>query len=307
MQSTEQVIKSRMNYDIEKIRLAYKQQMKQLQEKLEMIVQNSNSIIAQRDSSIQQLESRIASLEKTNTDNTSFQKQASEINEKMEAVNQDLYQKMDTIQKYYKAINNSLKSIYEKENDACMARSKFQEFIVCRQKANIPGLAPFSQSEQVKVEMALKVWETNLQESKKLAREAKEACLNTLSVVETTLVEFKGNDISETLEQIDIEKNKESSRKNKESIQSIIEQMNQIDLLKINELLLEPSLQHQITAQTVMKIQEKLPLVQKKVFSFELNENIEPSRFVIALMEMCTQFNEQSKASTSGPNKGAYE
>jgi hypothetical protein len=114
------------------------------------------------------------------------------------------------------------------------------------------------------------------------------------------LVEFKGNDISETLEQIDIEKNKESSRKNKESIQSIIQQMNQIDFLKINELLLKPSLQHQITAQTVMKIQEKLPLVQKKVFSFELNENIEPSRFVIALMEMCTQFNEQSKASTSG-------
>ena len=42
-------------------------------------------------------------------------------------------------------------------------------------------------------------------------------------VVETELVEFKGNDIFETLEQIDIEKNKETSRKNKESIQSIIQ------------------------------------------------------------------------------------
>jgi hypothetical protein len=56
MQSTEHVIRSRMNYDIEKIRLAYKQQMKQLQEKLEMTIQNlqiSNSIITQQDSSIQ--------------------------------------------------------------------------------------------------------------------------------------------------------------------------------------------------------------------------------------------------------------
>ena len=147
--------------------------------------------------------------------------------------------------------------------------------------------------------MALKFSETNLQESKKLAREAKDTCLNTMSVVETKLVEFKGYDIFETLEQIDIEKNKESSRKNKESIQSIIQQMNQIDFLKINELLLEPILQHQITAQTVMNIQDKLPLVQRKVFSFELNKNIEPSRFFIALMEMCTQFNEQTKASTS--------
>ena len=193
------------------------------------------------------MQSRITSLKKTKTDNSAFQKQASEINEKLEAIQQDTYQKMDTIQKYYKAINNSLKSIYEKENDACMARSKFQEFIVCRQKANIPGLAPFWQSEQVKDEMALKVWEINLQERKELAREAKEACMNTLSVVETTLVEFKDNDISETLEQIDFEKNKESSRKNKESIQSIIQHMNQIDLLKINELLVKPSLQHQIT------------------------------------------------------------
>ena len=57
-------------------------------------------------------------MEKTNTDNTSFQKQVYEINEKMEAVNQVLYQKMDTIQKYYKAINNYLKSGYEKENYA---------------------------------------------------------------------------------------------------------------------------------------------------------------------------------------------
>jgi hypothetical protein len=207
---------------------------------------------------------------------------------------------VDTIQKYYKAINNSLKSIYEKEKDACVARSKFQEFIIWRQKANIPGLAPFSQYEQVKGEMALKVWETNLEESKKLAREAKEACLNTLSSVETKLVEFEGNDISETLGQIEIEMNKENSRKNKENIQSIIQQMNQIDLLKINELLVKPNLQHQITAQAVKKIQEKLPLVHKKVFAFELNENIEPSRFVVALMEMCTQFNEQRKASTSG-------
>jgi hypothetical protein len=76
-----------------------------------------------------------------------------------------------------------------------VARSKFHEFIIWRQKSNIPGLTPFSQYEQVKGEMALKVWETNLEERKKLAREAKEACLEALSSVETKLVEFEGNDI----------------------------------------------------------------------------------------------------------------
>ena len=89
--------------------------------------------------------------------------------------------------------------------------------------------------------MTLKVWETNLEETKKLAREAKDAFLNTMSAVEMELVEFKGNDISETLKQIGIEKIKESSRKNKESIQSIIQHIKQIDLLKINEMLVKPS------------------------------------------------------------------
>ena len=99
-----------------------------------------------------------------------------------------------------------------------MARSTFQEFIIWRQKSNIPSLAPFSQYEQVKGEMGLKVWETNLEERKKLARDAKEACLETLSSVNKKLIEFEGNNISETLGHIEIEMNQENSRKNKENI-----------------------------------------------------------------------------------------
>ena len=80
-----------------------------------------------------------------------------------------------------------------------MTRSKFQEFIIWRQKANIHGLAPFSHCEQVKGEMALKVWETNMEERKKLSREEKEACLETLSSVNKKLIEFEENNISKAL------------------------------------------------------------------------------------------------------------
>jgi len=113
-----------------------------------------------------------------------FKEQASEINEKLEVAQEDLYQKVDTIQKCYQAINISLKIIYVKEKYACMARSKFREFNIWRQKSNILGLAPFSQYEQVKGEMALNVWETNLEETKKLSKEEKEACMETLSFME---------------------------------------------------------------------------------------------------------------------------
>jgi len=65
--------------------------------------------------------------------------------------------------------------------------------------------------------------------------------------------------------------------------------MIQIDLLKINEWLVNPSSQFHATVKEVNTIQEKLPQIKKKMFAFELNERIEPSRFVVALMDRCTQ------------------
>jgi hypothetical protein len=92
-----------------------------------------------------------------------------------------------------------LKNIYVKEKDACAARSKFQEFIIWRKKSNILGLSPFTHFEQVKGEMALKIWEKNLDQRKTLAREAKEACLEALSSVNKTMIEFEGNNMLDSL------------------------------------------------------------------------------------------------------------
>jgi hypothetical protein len=54
--------------------------------------------------------------------------------------------------------------------------------------------------------MDLNVWETNLEESKRLDRKEKESSLNTLSVVEPEMVEFDGSAIHHTLGQIEIER-----------------------------------------------------------------------------------------------------
>jgi hypothetical protein len=150
----------------------------------------------------------------------------------------------------------------------------------------------------MKGEMVLNVWETNLEEIKKLDREVKEACLNALTAIESELVEFKDDVISDTLGKIKIEKNKDNSMKNKESIHNTIQQVNHIDLQKIDKLLVKTKLQHQFTSQAIKKIQEKLPLVHKRMFALELNENIEPSKFLVAFMEMCDHFNEQKKERT---------
>jgi hypothetical protein len=70
-------------------------------------------------------------------DISTFKKQTSKVNETFKIVQQDLYENIDIIQRHYQVINNSLKNIYEKERESYTTRSKFQEFIVWRQKLNV--------------------------------------------------------------------------------------------------------------------------------------------------------------------------
>jgi hypothetical protein len=301
--TTEQTIRNRMNQDFEQIRASDRQQIKQLQDNLELLHQSSQTnqgLVTQRDELIEQLQARLALTEGTTIDISAFKTQALEINEKLEVAQQDLYLKVDAIQKCYQAVDLSLKDIYVKEKEARSARSKFQEVLILMQKANVPDFPLLSYSEQLRGEMALKVWETNLEEGKKFSREVKEACLEALSSLNKKLIEFEGSNISEALGKIEIEMNQQNSRKNKEETLAAIQGMSQIDLLKINKWLVNPSSQFQATVQEVNKIQEKLPQIQRKLFSFEVNERIEPSRFMVALMDRCTQCIEHGKASIAG-------
>jgi hypothetical protein len=92
--------------------------------------------------------------------------------------------------------------------------------------------------------MALKAWEENMEEGKKLTRDVKEACLEELSSINKKPIEFKGNNISEELGHIEIEMNQQISRKKKENTQEAIQQMRKIDLLKINEWFINPISQY---------------------------------------------------------------
>jgi hypothetical protein len=68
MQQMEMTARNKINFDIEKIRQGFEQQIKQLEDKLELSVQNqhvSNTMLSQRDRLIEQLQSRITLFEST--------------------------------------------------------------------------------------------------------------------------------------------------------------------------------------------------------------------------------------------------
>jgi hypothetical protein len=192
---------------------------------------------------IEQLQAKLALTEGTTIDISGFKTQALEINEKLEAAQQEHYLKVYSIQKCYEVVDLSLKDIYVKEKEAHLARSNFQEVLILMQKANVPDFPLLSYSEQLRGEMALKVWETNVEEGKKFSREVKEACLEALLSLNKKLIEFEGSNISEALGKIEIEMNQQNSRKNKEETLEAIQGMIHIYLLKINKWLVNPSSQ----------------------------------------------------------------
>jgi hypothetical protein len=75
--------------------------------------------------------------------------------------------------------------------------------------------------------------------------------------------------------------------------------MNQVNLHISNHFLVKQSLQCQSTQQDVVKVQKNLPLVSRKTFNFKLNVNTKPPKFVVALLNVHTQYKYQHKTVAS--------
>jgi hypothetical protein len=112
------------------------------------------------------------------------------------------------------------------------------------------------------------------------------------------MAEIDISNIHAFIGQVEIEKRKENLKKNRENMKNDILQVNHVDLQILNDLLVKQSLQHQITQQAAVKIQRNLSVVHEKVFSFELNANIEPPKFVIALLDLHAQYKDQQNPVT---------
>jgi ABC-type phosphate transport system auxiliary subunit len=100
--TTEKTIKRGMNQNFEQIRASDQKKIKQLQDNLELLHQNSQTnqvLVTQRDKLIKQLQPRLTQTENTTIDILAFKSQASKINERMEVSQQELYLKVDVIHK----------------------------------------------------------------------------------------------------------------------------------------------------------------------------------------------------------------
>jgi hypothetical protein len=200
-------------------------------------------LVTQHEELVKKLQAKIELVEGTIVDMAFFQAQALEVHEKLESAQQDIFTKVEAIQNCYRVVDLSHNKIYIKEREAHASRAKFQEAIFIVPKYDVSAAPRLSLSKKTKGDIILKPWESNLAERKRLSREVHEACLEPISSLEKGLLDVEGNNISKSLGNIGLARNQCNSRTRKEEAMTIIQQMNQLDLIQINKWIVSTSMQ----------------------------------------------------------------
>jgi hypothetical protein len=149
---------------------------------------------------------------------------------------------LEIIPKQYIIINDSLQIIVDKEKELVNTISNFQELMMWNQSLNVPRIAQFTNFEQLKGEMVIKTWENNLEESKRLAREAKGTSLNYLLVVYVEIDDIDLIDVHSMIGSINVNDKREDFKKRREKDKVEIQQMNQVNLQILNHFLVKNNL-----------------------------------------------------------------
>jgi len=100
-------------------------------------------------------------------------------------------------------------------------------------------------------------------------------------------------DVHSIIWNINVNEKKKELKKSREKDKDIIQQMTQVNFHILNHFLVKHNLQCQITQQVATIVQNHLPLVHRKAFNLELNVNTYPLKFVVALLNLHTQYKDQ--------------
>ena len=122
------------------------------------------------DKLVRQLQAKVSLTKKAIVDILAFQTQTLEVHKELELVQQSLLNKVESIQTHFQVVNQSLDNICLKEREAITARTNFQEAFVSKAREGVSMVSGLSVSEKTRGDIILKTWETNIVESKRMAK-----------------------------------------------------------------------------------------------------------------------------------------
>jgi len=101
---------------------------------------------------------------------TTFQAQALEVHEKLQEEQKNMLSKIEISQNYFIGISHSLDNIGFKEKEATTGRATFQKEVAVLAREEVPTIPKLTIEEQIKGDIILKTWETNISEGRKMAK-----------------------------------------------------------------------------------------------------------------------------------------
>jgi hypothetical protein len=127
----------------------------------------------------------------------------------------------------------------------------------------------------------------------------KKACEEDFYALEKESLYVGRDNISGDLGQIDMTKNQYDFKASMEEAGAKILQLKWVDLTLINKWIVNPSLRLQSLSLEASRMEDKLPHIENKFYTFEANDTIEPSRLVVQFVSKCVKSIEPGKGSTS--------
>jgi hypothetical protein len=296
--TTEAAARDQANTGIEQARATDQKEIERLKSDLEQTqqaAQTSQSQISQQEELIGQLQAKLNFVESQVIDIGIFQSQAIEIRKRVSAAQQDLLAKVETIQNLCQIIDQVLEDISLREREAGAARVIFQEAVIATTKKEMGSSSKLSIPEQTRGNILLKAWERNISESRERAKEVRNFCEETLGVIDESLLGLDSESNTETLGQVDIAKHLLNIKENEEREQAEITQVTQTDIVQVDKWLIKPSvLLCSITTED-RQVGGRLPQLAKDCYTFEANNQAEPSRLITQLVERCVTCTQQAK------------
>ena len=133
----------------------------------------------------------------------------------------------------------------------------------------------------------LKEWEHNISEGRQQAKEVRKSCEETFSFLDGSWLGSDDERSTEILGHINTTKHLLKIKENEETELAQISQITQTDIVQIDKWLIKPSVQLCSISAKDQQLEEKLPKLVKDCYTFEANNQAEPSKLISQLREKC--------------------
>jgi hypothetical protein len=164
---------------------------------------------------------------------------------------------------------NKLWDIAESELHKIAARVTLQKAIIYSASEETSKTTKISATEQIRGDIMLKLWETNIVESKRIVKEIIDDYEEVFDLLDKRSLNIGKGNCTGLLGQINIVRHQLNFRENLSEIQIEISQLREMDVTLINKLLVEPNLKLQSIKFVYKGAEDHLSKIQRKVYLFK--------------------------------------